>query len=201
MPPASVSFHQQWVGCLSEKTKHGHNYWQEKLWPDYHWDIVDLRSFQWLNGWKRELNGHNGTCLMPKPNGHHFVDIYKCIIFNENHCILNWNCIKVQLTISQHCFTYLLSTKQVTSNCLNSSLPHIWVGELCLHWFRYWFVTYSAPRHNLNKYWLIVNWTLRNKLQWKFNQNTKLFIHEKCIWRYCLQSSGPVVQGEMSKLM
>ena len=27
--------------------------------------------------------------------------------------------------------------------------------------------------------WVIVNWTLRNKLQWNFNQNTKLFIHEK----------------------
>ena len=25
--------------------------------------------------------------------------------------------------------------------------------------------------------WVIVNWTLRNKLQWNFNQNTKLFIH------------------------
>ena len=26
--------------------------------------------------------------------------------------------------------------------------------------------------------WVIVNWTLTNKLQWNFNQNTKLFIHE-----------------------
>ena len=25
---------------------------------------------------------------------------------------------------------------------------------------------------------MIVNWTLRNKLMWNFNQNTKLFIHE-----------------------
>ena len=27
----------------------------------------------------------------------------------------------------------------------------------------------------LNKYWLIVNCTLRNKLQWHFNQNMKIF--------------------------
>ena len=26
--------------------------------------------------------------------------------------------------------------------------------------------------------WNIVNWTLRNKLQWKFNRNSNIFIHE-----------------------
>ena len=31
---------------------------------------------------------------------------------------------------------------------------------------------------NLNQWLLIVNWTLRNKLQWNSNQNTKLFIYE-----------------------
>ena len=30
-------------------------------------------------------------------------------------------------------------------------------------------------------YWNIVNWTLRNKLQWKFNQNSNIFIHENAI--------------------
>ena len=33
------------------------------------------------------------------------------------------------------------------------------------------------PSHYPNKCWVIVKWTLRNKLQWNFNQNTKLFIH------------------------
>ena len=28
-----------------------------------------------------------------------------------------------------------------------------------------------------NQCWVIVNWTLRNELQWNFNQDTKLFIH------------------------
>ena len=36
----------------------------------------------------------------------------------------------------------------------------------------------SAPSHYLNQCWVIVNWTLWNKVQWNFNQNTKLFIHE-----------------------
>ena len=30
----------------------------------------------------------------------------------------------------------------------------------------------------LNQCWNIINWTPGNKLQWNFNQNTKLFIHE-----------------------
>ena len=30
----------------------------------------------------------------------------------------------------------------------------------------------------LNQHWIIVNWTIRNKLQWNFNQSTKRFIHK-----------------------
>ena len=37
-----------------------------------------------------------------------------------------------------------------------------------------------------------------NTLQWNFNQNTKLFIHEKCIWKYRLRNGSHFVQGEMS---
>ena len=36
---------------------------------------------------------------------------------------------------------------------------------------------FGAKLYYLNKCW-IFNGTLRNKLQWNFNQNTKLFIHE-----------------------
>ena len=56
-------------------------------------------------------------------------------------------------------------------------VPHICVNELGQHWFRWWFVAFSAPSHYLNQYWVIFNWALRNKLQWNFNQNAKLFIH------------------------
>ena len=50
--------------------------------------------------------------------------------------------------------------------------------ESVQHCFRYWFVAYSAPSHYLNQCWVIVNWTLRNKLQLNIDQNTKLFIHK-----------------------
>ena len=57
-------------------------------------------------------------------------------------------------------------------------VPHICVRESGQHWFRQWLVTYSTQSHSLNQYWVIVNWTLRNKIQWNFNQNTKPFIDE-----------------------
>ena len=34
------------------------------------------------------------------------------------------------------------------------------------------------PSHSLNQCYVVVNWTLRNKHQWNFNQIIKLFIHE-----------------------
>ena len=35
-----------------------------------------------------------------------------------------------------------------------------------------------APSHYLNQCWNIVNWTLRNKLQWNCNRNSYIFIQE-----------------------
>ena len=41
--------------------------------------------------------------------------------------------------------------------------------------------SWTAPSHYLNQCWNIVNWSLRNKLQWKFNRNSNIFIHENAI--------------------
>ena len=57
-------------------------------------------------------------------------------------------------------------------------VPHICVSESGQHWFREWLDAYSAPSHYLNQCWVTVNWNLRNKLQWNFDQNTKLLIHK-----------------------
>ena len=38
-----------------------------------------------------------------------------------------------------------------------------------------------APSHYLNQFWNIVNSTLRNKLQWNFNQNLYIFIQENAL--------------------
>ena len=57
-------------------------------------------------------------------------------------------------------------------------MPHVHINESGQYWFRWWLVVYSATSHYLNQCWVIVNWTLGNKLQWNFNQNKKLFFHE-----------------------
>ena len=57
-----------------------------------------------------------------------------------------------------------------------SKVPIICASASGKHWFRWYFVAYSAPSHYLNQCWIIVNWTLRNKLQWNVDQNIKLFI-------------------------
>ena len=57
-------------------------------------------------------------------------------------------------------------------------MTHICVSKLCHHWFRLWLVAWPAPSHYLNQCWNIVNWTLRNKLQWNLNRNSNIFIEE-----------------------
>ena len=41
---------------------------------------------------------------------------------------------------------------------------NICVSESGQHWFRQWLVAYWTPSHYLNQSWLIVNWTLKDKL-------------------------------------
>ena len=55
-------------------------------------------------------------------------------------------------------------------------MTHIYVSNLCNHWFKWWLATFSLPRHYLKQYWNIVNWTLKNKLQWNFNLNLNISI-------------------------
>ena len=46
------------------------------------------------------------------------------------------------------------------------------------HCFRQWLVAWSAPSHYLNQCWIIVDWTLRNKVQGNLNRNSNNFIQE-----------------------
>ena len=79
-------------------------------------------------------------------------------------------------------------------------VPHICIRQLGEHWFRWWLVAYLAPNHYIKQCWVIVNWTLRNSLQWNFNQNSKFFIRKMCLEMSSaskiLQPFGP---GEMKK--
>ena len=59
----------------------------------------------------------------------------------------------------------------------NSSLPSAaymrqWIGSALV---QIMLVACSAPSHYLNHWWVIVNWTLRNKLQWSFNIKIQIY--------------------------
>ena len=53
------------------------------------------------------------------------------------------------------------------------------------------------PSHYLNQCWIIVNWTLANTFQWKFNQNTTIFIEENAfenvVWKMAAIFLGLIV--------
>ena len=84
--------------------------------------------------------------------------------------------------------------------CFSTSplVPFVCVSESSQHWFRWWLFAFQAPSHYLNQYWVVVHWNLRNKLQWIFNQNAKLFIHKNASENVICQNGGHFVQGEMS---
>ena len=52
------------------------------------------------------------------------------------------------------------------------------VVTVSMYFLMGWLATCSAPCHYLNLCWLITNWTLGNKFQWNFNQNTTIFNQE-----------------------
>ena len=59
----------------------------------------------------------------------------------------------------------------------------------------------SPTRHDQNQCWVIVNWTLWNKLQWNFNQNTKLFINENASKNIVCEMADILSKGRWVKLI
>ena len=57
--------------------------------------------------------------------------------------------------------------------------------------------SWSAPSHYLNQCWKIVNWTLRNKIQWFFLFEFKHFHSRKCIWKCRLPNGNHLVSASM----
>ena len=55
------------------------------------------------------------------------------------------------------------------------------------HWFRLWRAAGTASSLYLNQCWNIVDWTLRNKVQWNLNRNWNIFIQENAfenvVWK------------------
>ena len=75
-------------------------------------------------------------------------------------------------------------------------VTHICVGKLTI------IGAVQATSHYLNQCWNIVNWTIRNKLQWNSNRNLNIFIQENALengicemvsimsWPQCVKHGG-----------
>ena len=103
--------------------------------------------------------------------------------------------------VSRICLQTYTPENAPTPTNLNSSPPSatyiICVSELGQRWFRQLFVACLAPSHYLKQYWHIVNWTPRNKLQWKLNRNTKRFIDENACENVVCRIGGHFVSASM----
>ena len=109
----------------------------------------------WINGW---VNNREAGDLR-RHRAHYDV-------------IVMWKAANLNTVMARPLFS-----KTIKLTHLNI-VPHICVSESGRYWLRLWLVAYSAPSHYLNQCCGIVDWTLRNKLQWNYNQNTKFFIRE-----------------------
>ena len=74
-------------------------------------------------------------------------------------------------------------------------VTHICVSKQSHHRSRKWLVAWSAPIHYLNRWWNIVNLTLRNKVQWNRKQNSCISIQENVfenvVWKMTAILSRP----------
>ena len=59
---------------------------------------------------------------------------------------------------------------------------------------QYWFSAKPLPQPMLT---YCVNWTLRSKPRWNFDQNSKHFHWSKLIWKCCLQNSSHFVSASI----
>ena len=70
---------------------------------------------------------------------------------------------------------------------------HIWVSKLAVIGSD----NGLSPSHYLNQCWIILNWTLGDKLQRNLNKTSNIFIQRKCVWKCHLRNSGHFVAASM----
>ena len=58
---------------------------------------------------------------------------------------------------------------------------------------------FGVPSHYLNQYWLLVNWTMRKKFQWKYNQTTGIFIQQNAFQSVFCKLSAIWIQPKCVK--
>ena len=119
------------------------------------------------------------------------ISLYMIISDSYYISVCNYHITKLRLVPST------LESKFIYVNSLRPSDAYM-RQETNHHWFRQWLVAWPAPSHCLNQWWNINNWTLRNKLQWNFNQNSNNLFQENALKNCHLQNGGHFVLASMS---
>ena len=86
---------------------------------------------------------------------------------------LNWTVFAAVTLVCEMFFLFSISLVRSAS----LTLLHFTSVSFLPHWGRVKHI-WPAPSHYLNQCWNVVNWTLRNKLQWNLNRNSNIFIQE-----------------------
>ena len=102
----------------------------------------------------------------------------------------------------------VLPGKAIPMLLMRRKLYLLWVAQRTILWYakciKYTQISgnhtiklnaYSTPSYHLNQCCAIANRTIRNKLQWLFNQNTKLFIHKKINLKLSYAECRPFCPG------
>ena len=87
----------------------------------------------------------------------------------------------------EQCWLILIHWGQVT---------HICIGNLTTIGSENGLSPGRRQSHYLNHCWKIVNCTLRNKLQWNFNQNSNVFIHENALQNLICEMASTLPQPQ-----
>ena len=110
-------------------------------------------------------------------------------------CPLEINHYTFVILIGYDYVPYIIFTYDIILITLWGWVTHICVSKFGHHWFRNWFVVWSAPNHYLNQCWNIVNLNHRNKRQWNLKQKAYIFIQENAfanvIWEMSAILSRP----------
>ena len=102
-----------------------------------------------------------------------YTDGFYSLAFGRSGCDL-----KMYFSILFSSDLFMMKCPEINSSHPNAAYMPQWIGSALVKIMACSVAAYSAPSHYLNQCCVIVNWTLRNKLQWNSNQNIKLFIHE-----------------------
>ena len=127
----------------------------------------------------------------------YWFSVYWIIVCSQKRILLThmhtYTHTRIQHT---HTRTFILVfSKQQTCLTHWGRVTHVCVSKQGHHRSRKWLVAWSAPSHYLNRWWNIVNWTLRNKVQWNRKQNSCIFIQENAfenvVWKMAAILSRP----------